>query len=104
MKRRQALTIAAVVLVGALLAALLIWPLAEGVRGAFVDGHGRLTFAYVATVFENPIYREGLRNALAIAVLSTLDRQRGRHRRRAAAAALPVSRAGGCWRRWCRCR
>ena len=39
-------------------------------RGAFVDGHGRLTFAYVATVFRNPITREGLRNALAIAVLS----------------------------------
>jgi len=72
MKRRQALTMAAVVLVGALLAALLIWPLAEGVRGAFIDGHGQLTFAYVATVFRNPIYREGLRNALAIAVLSTL--------------------------------
>ena len=70
-RRRHALTIAAVVVVGALLAALLLWPLAEGVRGAFVDGHGGLTFAYVATVFRNPIYLEGLRNALAIAVFST---------------------------------
>jgi len=68
---RHGLTIAAVVVVGALLAALLLWPLAEGVRGAFIDGHGRLTFAYVVTVFRNPIYLEGLRNALAIAVFST---------------------------------
>src|SRR4029079_14011505 len=44
---------------------------AEGVRGAFVDGRGGLTFDYVATVFRNPIYVEGLRNALAIAVFST---------------------------------
>ena len=71
MKRHQGLTIAAVAVVGALLAALLLWPLAEGVRGAFIDGHGRLTFAYIATVFRNPIYLVGLRNALAIAVLST---------------------------------
>jgi iron(III) transport system permease protein len=72
MTRRRTLIIAAVtIVVGALLAALLIWPLVEGVRGAFVDGRGRLTFAYVATVFRNPITLEGLRNALAIAVLST---------------------------------
>ena len=69
--RRDALVVAAIVLVGTLLALLLIWPLAEGVRGAFVGSHGELTFAYVATVFRNPIYLEGLRNALAIAVFST---------------------------------
>jgi iron(III) transport system permease protein len=71
MTRRRLPVIAAVAVVGALLAALLLWPLAEGVRGAFVDGRGRLTLAYVAIVFRNPIYVEGLRNALAIAVLST---------------------------------
>jgi iron(III) transport system permease protein len=70
--RRHAVILAAVGIVGALLAALLLWPLAEGVRGAFVDGRGRPTFAYVATVFRNPIYLEGLRNALAIAVFSTI--------------------------------
>jgi iron(III) transport system permease protein len=72
MRRRALATAAAVVVVGALLAALLLWPLAEGVRGAFVDGRGQPTFAYVATVFRNPMYLEGLRNALAIAVLSTV--------------------------------
>jgi iron(III) transport system permease protein len=65
------LVVAAIVLIGTLLALLLLWPLAEGVRGAFVSGNGQLTFAYVATVFRNPIYLEGLRNALAIAVFST---------------------------------
>jgi iron(III) transport system permease protein len=69
--RRNAIIVAAIVLVGTLLALLLLWPLAEGVRGAFVSANGQLTFAYVATVFRNPIYLEGLRNALAIAVFST---------------------------------
>ncbi len=57
---------------GVLLVAFLVGPLAEGVRGAFVDANGHFTFAYVATVFKNPITREGFRNALAIAFLSTL--------------------------------
>ena len=82
-----------VAVVGALLAALLLWPLAEGVRGAFVDGHGRLTFAYVATVFRNPIYLEGLRNALAIAVFSTAIAGLLGIVRGAAAPPLRVSRA-----------
>jgi len=70
-RRRHVATVVAVGIVGALLVLLLFWPLAEGVRGAFIDGHGRLTFAYIATVFRNPIYLEGLRNALAIAVSAT---------------------------------
>ena len=71
-RRRHVATVVAIGVVGTLLALLLFWPLAEGVRGAVVDGHGRLTFAYIATVFRNPIYLEGLRNALAIAVCSTV--------------------------------
>jgi iron(III) transport system permease protein len=57
---------------GVLLVAFLVGPLAEGVRGAFVDANGRFTLAYVATVFQSPITREGFRNALAIALFSTL--------------------------------
>jgi len=72
MTRRRGPILAAVAILGALLAALLLWPLAEGVRGAFIDGRGHPTLAYVATVFRNPVYLEGLRNALAIAVLSTV--------------------------------
>jgi iron(III) transport system permease protein len=55
-----------------LLAAFLFWPLVDGVRGAFVDANGRATFAYMAMVFRNPLYREGFRNALALALLATL--------------------------------
>jgi iron(III) transport system permease protein len=54
------------------LAAFLLWPLADSVRGAVVDPNGRFTAAYLVTVFQNPLYREGLRNALAIAFASTL--------------------------------
>jgi iron(III) transport system permease protein len=37
-----------------------------------VDHDGNWTFAYLWAVFSNPVYMEGLRNALAIAVFSTL--------------------------------
>jgi iron(III) transport system permease protein len=70
--RARALTAAVAALVGALLAVFLLWPLADSVRGAFVDGNGHATFAYLAMVFRNPLYREGFRNALAIAFGSTL--------------------------------
>jgi iron(III) transport system permease protein len=48
-----------------------LWPLAESMRGAFVDAHGHLTFAYVRAVFENPVYVLGFRNSLLVAVGST---------------------------------
>jgi iron(III) transport system permease protein len=54
------------------LGALLLWPLAEGVRGAVLDGRGHLTWRYLAAVFRDPIYREGFRNALAVGAASTL--------------------------------
>jgi len=67
--------IATLAVAGALaagLALLLVWPLAEGVRGAFVDGHGHFTGRYLVAVFQNPIYREGFVNALSVGVASTL--------------------------------
>jgi iron(III) transport system permease protein len=70
--RARALTAAVAALLGVLLATFLLWPLADSVRGAFVDANGHATFAYMATVFRNPLYREGFRNALAIAFASTL--------------------------------
>ncbi len=59
-------------LIAALLALFFLWPLAESVRGAFTDPSGRPTFAYVAAVFRNPIYLEGFRNSLAIALCATV--------------------------------
>ncbi len=49
-----------------------LWPIAETIRGAFYAPDTGFTLAYVGEVFRNPIYLEGLGNALLMAVLSTL--------------------------------
>lgn len=49
-----------------------IWPIFETLRGAFVGTDGRLTLDYIAEVFRNPIYLEGLWNSLLMAIWSTL--------------------------------
>ena len=69
---------------GALLAVFPLWPLAEGVRGAFVDGRGPLTFAYVATVVRNPTIAKGFATRSRSRWRAPC-RQRPRHRRGAAA-------------------
>src|ERR1700756_5247629 len=48
-----------------------ILPVIIAVRGAFVDQTGSPTFAYLAEVFQNPIYVEGFSNTLRIAIAST---------------------------------
>ncbi len=48
------------------------WPIGETLRGAFFTSDGTFTLAYIAEVFRNPIYLEGLTNALLLAVWSTL--------------------------------
>jgi len=54
----------------ALLSVLLFWPLARVLGGGFVVD-GRFTLRYLAGVFRNPIYLEGLRNSLAIGLGTT---------------------------------
>jgi iron(III) transport system permease protein len=49
-----------------------VWPIGTTVGGAFFDADRKFTFAFVAEVFRNRIYLEGLRNALFLAVFSTL--------------------------------
>jgi len=49
-----------------------LWPLAEAMRGAFVDPRGHFTLAYVTAVFDNPVYMLGFRNSLGIAIGTTL--------------------------------
>ena len=70
--RSPKLTAAVAAALGLSLVVFLLWPLADGVRGAFVDASGHVTFAYMAMVFRNPLYREGFVNALEIALASTL--------------------------------
>ena len=55
----------------AFLGIFLVWPIFETVMGAFVDPSGRLSLTYLAEVFRNPIYIEGLRNALLMGLGTT---------------------------------
>ena len=59
-------------LAGIFLGVFLIWPVLESVMGAFVDPAGRPSPAYLIEVFRNPIYLEGLWNAVLMGVGSTL--------------------------------
>ena len=53
------------------LGVFLVWPVLESVAGAFVDAGGRMSMGYLAEVFKNPIYAEGLWNAVLMGVGST---------------------------------
>lgn len=69
MSRTLSILVAAVT--AALFAAFLVYPIGQTLRGAFFDANDQWTFAYVAEVFRNPIYVEGLRNAFLMGVAST---------------------------------
>jgi len=58
-------------LTGSFLAVFLLWPVFESVMGAFVNPMGRASLAYLMEVFRNPIYLEGLWNAVLMGVGST---------------------------------
>ncbi|MEI8292896.1 MAG: iron ABC transporter permease [bacterium] len=49
-----------------------LWPIAETLRGAFIGSDGKFTIDYIAEVFRNPLYVEGLWNSLQMGVWSTL--------------------------------
>jgi iron(III) transport system permease protein len=68
----RGLSIFVYALTAAFFAVFFIYPIWQTLEGAFLDPKDRLTFAYVAEVFRNPIYVEGLRNAFLLAVASTL--------------------------------
>jgi len=48
-----------------------VWPISETIRGAFFTSSNAFTLDYIGEVFRNPIYLEGLINALLLAVFST---------------------------------
>jgi iron(III) transport system permease protein len=56
---------------GLFLTVFRVWPVGESVRSAFVDMGGKGTLEYLAEVFRNPIYLEGLWNAVLMGVGST---------------------------------
>jgi iron(III) transport system permease protein len=55
----------------AFFACFFLWPIGATLSGAFLDADGKFTFEFVAEVFRNRIYLEGLRNAFLLAVAST---------------------------------
>ena len=55
----------------AFFAVFLVWPIFQVVAGGFVRPGGGVTFGYVALVFQDPVLRGGLLNAVLIAVLVT---------------------------------
>ncbi len=59
-------------LTAAFFGAFFLWPIGATVGGAFFDADGKWTLDFVAEVFRNRIYLEGLRNAFLLAVCSTL--------------------------------
>ena len=59
-------------LTAAFFGAFFLWPIGATVGGAFFDADGKWTLDFVAEVFRNRIYLEGLRNAFLLAVFSTL--------------------------------
>ncbi len=69
----RTLSISVYALTAAFFAAFFLYPIGQTLRGAFYGaGGGPFTFAYIAEVFLNPIYLEGLRNAFLLAVASTI--------------------------------
>jgi len=52
-------------------ATFFLWPILQILKGGFFDSNGAFTMAYVAEVFLNPVYLEGLWNAFLMAVFST---------------------------------
>ena len=59
-------------LTAAFFALFFVLPIFGTLQGAFVGSDGKLTLDYIAEVFRNPIYLEGLWNSLLMGIFSTL--------------------------------
>ncbi|MEO6053762.1 MAG: ABC transporter permease subunit, partial [Chthoniobacterales bacterium] len=59
-------------LTAAFFACFFLWPIMQTLQGAFFDLNGHFTFEFIAAVFQNPIYLEGLYNAFLLAAASTM--------------------------------
>ena len=70
--RAKPLHVALAALLLVLFAVFLVWPILQVIRGGFVRADGRVTFEFVALVFQDPVLRHGLLNAAGIAVCVTL--------------------------------
>ncbi|HMB95015.1 MAG TPA: hypothetical protein VKK61_03155, partial [Tepidisphaeraceae bacterium] len=50
----------------------LIWPIAQVVQVGFFGFDGKFTLAYLLSIFQSPVFREGLFNSAIIAVSVTI--------------------------------
>jgi len=62
----------AVAIVTLFMACFFFVPILQVLRGGFLDEDGHLTFAYLAEVFRNPLYIEGLITSFRVALCTTL--------------------------------
>src|SRR4051812_43658392 len=69
MRRRTAYLIFTLTL--ATFALLFLYPLLMVIGGGFRDADNHFTLRYVAGVFQNPVYRQGLLNSVGIALGTT---------------------------------
>lgn len=51
--------------------AFFLWPIAQILRGGFIDANGTLTFAYLGSLLTDPIYLGGLGNSFRLALTTT---------------------------------
>ena len=59
------------VLTAAFFAAFFLWPIAQILKGGFVDADGKFTLAYLTTLLGDPVYLAGLRNSFLLACATT---------------------------------
>ncbi len=52
-------------------AAFFLWPVLQILQGGFIDADGRLTFAYLGALLQDPTYLAGLRNSFLLACATT---------------------------------
>ncbi len=58
-------------LTAAFFVAFFLWPIAQILRGGFIDADGHVTFAYLGTLLTDPTYLGGLRNSFLLACAAT---------------------------------
>ena len=52
--------------------AFFFWPIFIVIKGGFLDASDHFTTSYIVEVFRNPVYLDGLKNALGIGVYTTI--------------------------------
>ncbi len=72
MKLRSAISYMFLTVILVVFGAFFFWPIFIVIKGGFVDASGGFTFGYVIEVFRNPVYREGLVNALGVGTFTTI--------------------------------